>query len=590
MPSLGMAGVTIHRIVDVTGNAAVIGIRRAAGMTGQAGESLVIIRVRMTGRAAVPCVSPRRDWEPGMVERSLIERGIGRSMAGLACGRETGRQMVGIFGLFLVRSMTTVTILGRSLVNVVFVAGGAGQGRMDADFCKKLVVVEGRLVKRGIGRPMAGFACCREPGRQMIGIFGLFVVRAVTAVAILGRSLVNAVFMAGGAGQGRMDADLGKRLVVVEGPLVERGIGRPVAECAGGRKSSRDMTGILGLFVIRPMTGVAILGRSLVNVVLVAGGAVQRRVDADLGKKLIMVDGPLMERGIGRPVAKGAGGRKSGRPVIGFAGPFVIFAMTGVTIRRCSLERLILMAAVAVERPMGAVEGLPGPGGMVPGNGRPGRRCMAFFALVPEFGPVGIVLAANPMAVVAALRSPFDHSVQMTGRAGDGQMPALQGKIRRLMKPAGGVGPAGRSMAGGAGFLHRPLMRILMTGLAGWFQVEKGSGRMAFPACFGLGCVFSFEGEAGLFPMIETSAFDRLQVGVLPLMLGVADFAIAGDVPMHPFFRGDAVGDRLVTCQAGVGADLISRRVAFRAVCGSFQRGMGRGEGAGGRLLFLRGR
>ena len=89
---------------------------------------------------------------------------------------------------------------------------------------------------------------------------------------------------------------------------------------------------------------------------------------------------------------------------------------------------------------------------------------------------------------------------------------------------------------------------------------------MALPACFGRGRVFSLEGEPGLFPMIEFVPFDRFQVGILPLMLDVADLAVAGDVPMRSFFCGDAVGDRLVTRQAGVGVDLIARRVALHAI------------------------
>ena len=65
-----MAGVAIHRIIDITGPAFVLRVGLASGMAGDAGENLVIVRIGVAVGAYVVAHTHR---EIGVVESALVE-------------------------------------------------------------------------------------------------------------------------------------------------------------------------------------------------------------------------------------------------------------------------------------------------------------------------------------------------------------------------------------------------------------------------------------------------------------------------------------------------------------------------------------
>jgi len=369
---------------------------------------------------------------------------------------------------------------------------------------------------------------------------------------------------------------------VIEGPLIKRGIRGLVTELAGSREAGRYVIGILGLLVIGPVAAVAVAGCPLENAIFMTGCARLGGMDADSFKGLVVIERASVERGVGRPVAYLAGRWKTGLGVVRILCFLIVLLVAGITIRNRPFECLALMTAVAAHCPMGRIQGKVRPRSMVPLNRRPSRRPVAVFTLIAQPRPIAIVLATDPVTIVASLRRAFDRSFQMTGSAGHRQVPALEGESRDLMETPRCVRPPrGRSMAGRAAFFHRSLMRIGMTGLAVGLQRHERPRRVASLARPSRGRVLSLQGETGLFLMVERVFFERPEIDIEALMFNVADLAVAGDFPMDAFFRGDASGDGLVTAQTFVGAYGFGRGVALLAMDRTLELGMSRGEGTG---------
>ena len=143
---------------------------------------------------------------------------------------------------------------------------------------------------------------------------------------------------------------------------------------------------------------------------------------------------------------------------------------------------------------------------------------MAILALGTKAGPVRVVLAADPMTVIAAFRRAFDRAVEMAGRAGHCQMPAFKGKRSRFVE-SNRSGPAGRGVARGAGILQEAAMGVAMAGLA--ILLGRG-GRSAWPRALKagrFGCVAFGAADLDVFARQEEfrlGVFGRLvAVGAL---------------------------------------------------------------------------
>src|SRR5512139_3570843 len=153
-------------------------------------------------------------------------------MTRLARRRESGGDVIGVPGALIVGPVAAVAVAGRAGVDVVFMAGAAGQRRMHALEREERGVVEMGLAEGCVRGPVAGVAGRREPGGDVIGVPGALIIGPVTAVAIAGRAGVDIVFMAGAAGQRCVHALEREDRGVVEGGLLPARLRGQVAELA----------------------------------------------------------------------------------------------------------------------------------------------------------------------------------------------------------------------------------------------------------------------------------------------------------------------------------------------------------------------
>ena len=286
----------------------------------------------------------------------------------------------------------------------------------------------------------------------------------------------------------------------------------------------------------------------------------------------------LMEARIGGGMADLAGGRETGRGMVRIPRFPVVLEMAGGAIGARSLERLVFVAGVATDGAVGGIERKPRLRRMVPLDGGPGRRPVAFFALRTQPRPVAVILPPDPMAVVAIAGRSLDLPIEMAGGAGHAEVPAFERKRRRLMESPFGIRPAGRGMALRAGFLHGPLVGIPVAGRAGGRQGHERTRLMAALTGCVEGGVFSREGESRFFRVIERFSIQRSEIDVGTLMLDVADLAIAGHVPVDALLGRDALGHRGMAREALVRIDRLPHGVAFLAIGRPGQCGVGRGQ------------
>lgn len=112
---------------------------------------------------------------------------------------------------------------------------------------------------------------------------------------------------------------------------------------------------------------------------------------------------------------------------------------------------------------------------------------------------------------------------------------------------------------------------------------------MAGRAVLGDGCVTPLERKPGFRRMIKILGVEGTEINVDALMFLMAGLAVAADVSVDAFFRGDPRGDRLMAGEAAPRIDLSSRLVAFLAVGRALERAVSFGKRAGrlGELLLL---
>jgi len=114
------------------------------------------------------------------------------------------------------------------------------------------------LVPIAVGGFVAKLAGRRKSGGRMVRVSGLFVIGAMTTVAISRRSGINPVPMAGGAVECGMDALAGKDAVMVEGRLIPAGMGRQMTELARCRESRLNVVRFGGFLIVFAMAGIAV--------------------------------------------------------------------------------------------------------------------------------------------------------------------------------------------------------------------------------------------------------------------------------------------------------------------------------------------
>jgi hypothetical protein len=112
-------------------------------------------------------------------------------------------------------------------------------------------------------------------------------------------------------------------------------------------------------------------------------------------------------------VAELAGCRKSRLGMVGLLSSLIILPVAGVAIERAKAEIAVLMATVTTQVPVGGVEGHPRLGTMVPADGCPGNGPVAVLTVAAQRRAIAVVLAPDPMAVIAARGRPLINPVQM---------------------------------------------------------------------------------------------------------------------------------------------------------------------------------
>jgi len=384
-----------------------------------------------------------------------------------------------------------------------------------------------------------------------------------------------------------MDALEREDAIVVEVGLVPIAVAGFVAEFTARWKSGGRVVGVSGLFVIGAMAAVAVSRRSGVKPVLVAGGTFQRGMDTLEREDAVMVERRLVPAGVGRQMTELARCRKSRLNMVRVGRFLIIFSVARITIKGGQMEIAVLMATVTAHIAVGGVEGLPGLDGVVPVYHGPGDGPVAVLAIAAQCRPVDVVLAPDPVAVIAPHRRSLVNSVQMAGGAGNLKVSALQRKSPRLVKPAGDRAPARGSMAGFAFLGHGALMRLSMTGAAVSLIRHVRADLVAGRAILSQAGVLAFEGKPGLGGVIKVLRVERPDIGVDALVFLVAGLAIPRDFAVNPFFAGDSFGDRLMAGQAAFGVDLVTLGMAFPAVRLALQRAVCLGEKTGSGELDL---
>src|SRR5512139_3962218 len=122
-------------------------------------------------------------------------------MTRLARRRESGGDVIGVPGALIVGPVAAVAVAGRAGVDVVFMAGAAGQRRMHALEREERGVVEMGLAEGCVGGPVAGVAGRREPGGDVIVFQCSLIVGALPAFPAARSADLDVVFVAGAAGQ-----------------------------------------------------------------------------------------------------------------------------------------------------------------------------------------------------------------------------------------------------------------------------------------------------------------------------------------------------------------------------------------------------
>ena len=176
-----------------------------------------------------------------------------------------------------------------------------------------------------------------------------------------------------------------------------------------------------------------------------------------------VVERRLGPGGVGCLVACIAGGREARGRVCGLAGGVVVPAVAAVAPGRDpTLEHLVEVAGFARQAAVGGVEREACSGAVVPVHGPPGGRPMTGLARVAETRPEAVVLAADPVTVVAAVRGSLELTVDVAGRARDRKVAILERERRRLVERTRGPEPLLRGVARLAAGTKRTAVHVLV--------------------------------------------------------------------------------------------------------------------------------
>lgn len=325
---------------------------------------------------------------------------------------------------------------------------------------------------------MAVFAVCRESGRLVVGVIGRVVVVEVAADAIGGRTSIDAAGVAVGTIQRRVDT--GELIGMIEFRVIPRVVRLVVAGVAGRRESRGAVIRIVRAVVVILVTGETVLWRSHVDSAAVARGAVESRVPAEQAVPMLEIC-PL-PRSIGRAVARIALSRKTGCNVVGLSSAFVILAMAGIAVLgHGTVEASSGVAALAAHGQMLGADPNTRVRLMVPLRRDPTGRLMTVLACGTESSPVGVVLTADPVAVVTIRRCAFENAIPMTGCAGDGQVAAFERQQGRFVKCPRGIFKMGvHRVTCGAILTQRALVGVQVAGGAIGRQLEERSRGVTF--------------------------------------------------------------------------------------------------------------
>lgn len=172
-----MTGITINAVVNVPPDSLMVGIGLGLRVAVCTRENGVVICIRMARGA--------NTIRAAMVHREIcvIKRGIqprSRVVAGLARGRESSGNVIGIVGSLIVRLMAPVTSCRQGRVVVVHMA--LGTGNVDVETSqreRRQVVIKRRLQPRS--RVVAHLARVRKTDRHVRWIFRRIVFRHVAS-------------------------------------------------------------------------------------------------------------------------------------------------------------------------------------------------------------------------------------------------------------------------------------------------------------------------------------------------------------------------------------------------------------------------
>lgn len=208
--------------------------------------------------------------------------------------------------------------------------------------------------------------------------------------------------------------------------LIPALVGCLMTELTIGGETGCSMVWIQGALVITLMTGIAVLWRSLIDVVSMTGAAIQRGMSPKQRIQTVVVETGHSKARIGNPMTLLTDSGETGCSMVRIPGALVITLMTGIAEDRTAEEVTIYMTFFAGERSVSGVERHSGSCRMVESDGRPGYRIVAVFAFVSQLSAEGIVLAPDPMTVVTAVGRSLDFSLDMAGITCQGQVPALK--------------------------------------------------------------------------------------------------------------------------------------------------------------------
>ncbi len=382
--------------------------------------------------------------------------------------RVAGHRVVAIAVHLTVVAVGLAAAVAHRAVERLEVVGGrvALGARPVVRTAQREAVREAALRPGRVGRAMARVAAGREAGGDMVRIPCRVVERAMAPDAVARCAAVDVVAMAGRARGRRMAADEGEHAGVVERRATPRRVRGPMARVARGREPCGTVRWGARPVVECAMAADAVARGALVDVVLVAG----RRRWSSRGvptswKTVVVIEAvraAVAPGGVGRAMARLAGGGEPGGTVGRGARAVVVCAMAADAVARRALVDVVLVAGGAGGRRVGtdqledgvvieAARAAVAPGGV--------GRAMARLAGGGEAGldmvRGGRAVVVGLMAADAVARRALVDVVLVTGGAGGRRVGTDQledGVVIEAARAAvtpGGVGRAMARLAGG---------------------------------------------------------------------------------------------------------------------------------------------